>query len=167
MFKNLEALHAWTDSRLAERSARRRCPVTGTTVAEAWDHERTLLTPLPETWPEPFDIVVDRPVSHDALVNFEGRQYSVPFRFADQTVEVRGLANSAQILKGCKVITSHPRGTEGWSRTTATMRATDSTDRVVAPPQPGRQGRCLQELPRFRWRGAQWTSMPPLAEVAR
>ena len=85
VFKNLEALHAWTDSRLAERSARRRCPVTGTMVAEAWDHERTLLTPLPETWPEPFDIVVDRPVSHDALVNFEGRQYSVPFRFADQT----------------------------------------------------------------------------------
>ncbi len=35
----------------------------------------------------------------DCMVNFEGRQYSAPFRFARQEVEVRGLAGRVQILK--------------------------------------------------------------------
>jgi hypothetical protein len=39
---------------------------------------------------EPFDLVVRRPVGIDCLVSFEGRQYSVPFRFVGQEVEVRG-----------------------------------------------------------------------------
>src|SRR3712207_7180898 len=50
------------------------------------------LTRLPETLPEPFDVVAVRVVGIDALVSFEGRQYSVPFRFAGERVEVRGCA---------------------------------------------------------------------------
>jgi hypothetical protein len=33
------------------------------------------------------------------MVSFEGRRYSVPFRFVRQEVEVRGLAGRVQILK--------------------------------------------------------------------
>ena len=97
-FETLEALQAWTDLRLTERATRRRCPVTGGPVAAAWERERILLTPLPETCPEPFDVVVDRPVGIDGLVNFEGRHYRVPFRYVRQRVEVRGLAGHVQIL---------------------------------------------------------------------
>ena len=78
-FDSLEDLQAWTDARLEERAMHLRCPATGTSVAEAWEQERRLLTPLPETLPEPFDIVVRRPVGVDCMVSFEGRQYSVPF----------------------------------------------------------------------------------------
>ena len=70
-----------------------------------------MLTPLYETLPEPFDVVVRRPVGIDCMVNFEGRQYSVPFRFARQEVEVRGLAGRVQILKDNAVIAEHTRPT--------------------------------------------------------
>ena len=36
-------------------------PVTGTPIAEAWEQERRLLTPLPAAMPDPFDVVVYRP----------------------------------------------------------------------------------------------------------
>ena len=97
-FEGLEALQCWTDLRIDARAARLRCPATGTSVAEAWQRERVLLTPLPETLPEPFDLVRNCRVGDDCLVNFEGRQYSVPFGFARQVVEVRGLASDVQCL---------------------------------------------------------------------
>ena len=58
-------------------------------MAEAWASEKRYLTRLPETLPEPFDVVAVRVVGMDALVAFEGRQYSVPFRFVGERVEVR------------------------------------------------------------------------------
>lgn len=79
-FESLEHLQAETDKRLTARNGRLRCPLTGTSIAEAWEQERRLLTPLPETLPDPFDVVVRRQVGIDCLVSFEGRQYSVPFR---------------------------------------------------------------------------------------
>lgn len=78
---SFEDLQVWVDARLEERAHHLRCPATSTSVAEAWEQERRLLTPLPEMLPEPFDIVVRRPVGPDCMVNFEGRQYSVSFRF--------------------------------------------------------------------------------------
>ena len=55
------------------------CPVTGTSVREAWEAERELLQPLP-TMAEPFDRGGDAGrCSRDCLVSFEGRRYSVPF----------------------------------------------------------------------------------------
>jgi hypothetical protein len=98
-FDSLEHLQAATDARLAERAQRLRCPITGTPIAEAWARERRLLTPLPETLPDPFDVVVRRPVGIDCMVSFEGRRYSVPFRFVGQEVEIRGLAGRVQFLK--------------------------------------------------------------------
>ena len=74
---------------MSARSAERRCPATGTAVAEAWAEERRLLMPLTETAPEPFDLVAARRVGRDGLVAFEGQQYSVPFGLIGETVEVR------------------------------------------------------------------------------
>jgi hypothetical protein len=54
---------------------------------------------VPETAPEPFDLAVARVVGRDGLVAFEGRQYSVPFRFVGERVEVRGIAGAVQVLK--------------------------------------------------------------------
>ena len=48
-----------------------------------------LIVTLP-VLPQPFDHVATRPVGSDALVHFEGRQYSVPFAYLGQHVEIRG-----------------------------------------------------------------------------
>ena len=124
VFDSIEALQTWTDARVEDRAHRLSCPATGTSIAEAWETERRLLTALPETLPfggrsfrrkarrpaSPFDVVVRRPVGIDCMVSFEGRRYSVPFRFVRQEVEVRGLAGRVLILKDCAVIADHPRG---------------------------------------------------------
>jgi hypothetical protein len=145
-FADLAELQAWTDGRIAARAAERRCPATGTSVAEAWARERPLLTPLPETAPEPFDVVVARTVGRDGLVAFEGRQYSVPFHLAGETVEVRGVAGAVQVLKACRVVALHPRGTE--RRLLVDQRHYDGpgTARVIAPPPLGRMGARMREL---------------------
>jgi hypothetical protein len=140
VFDSLEALQAWTDARLEARAERLRCPATGTSVAEAWQTERQLLTPLPETLPEPFDIVVRRAVGIDCLIAFGGRRYSVPFRYARQEVEVRGLAGRVQILKDCAVIAEHPRGGAALIVTDDAHCEGCSTDRVIAPQPLGRPG---------------------------
>ena len=85
------------DQRAEELHSRRRCPATGTTVAEALVRERPLLQPVPAIR-EPFDVVVARRVSRDCLVSFEGRRYSVPFAWVHRLVEVRGTAQAVVIL---------------------------------------------------------------------
>lgn len=152
-FEDLEALQRWTDAQIDARSARLRCPATGTSVAEAWAQERALLTPLPETLPEPFDLVRDCRVGDDGLVHFEGRQYSVLFRFVRQVVEVRGLARHVQCLKDCEEIARHPRNTAARLLVNDSHYEGTSTAQVIAPPPLGRMGRRLQEL----------TAIPPAA----
>lgn len=61
-FESLEHLQSFTVARLGDRVAHLRCPIKGSSVAAAWDEERQLLTALPEALPEPFDVVVRRPV---------------------------------------------------------------------------------------------------------
>ena len=166
-FASLVALQAWTDRRLTDRATRRRCPVTGSSVAAAWERERVLLTPLPETRPEPFDVVVDRPVGIDGLVNFEGRHYSVPFRYVRQRVEVRGLAGHVEIRTGGAVVATHPRGTAARLVTDPAHYEGASTGRVVAPPPLGRLGRRLQELAAAPVARRSVDLYAALAEVAR
>ena len=98
------------DTRAAELHERRRCPATGTSVAEALLIERPLLLPVPAMH-EPFDVVVARRVSRDCLVSFEGRRYSVPFAWVDRLVEVRGTAQAVVILGEGGELARHPRGT--------------------------------------------------------
>ena len=166
-FADLAALQAWTDERLAALAAERRCPASGTSVAAAWAREKALLTPMPEPLPEPFDVVVMRPVGRDGLVCFEGRQYSVPFRLVGETVEIRGVAGAVQILKACDEVARHPRGTE--RRLVIDQRHYDGpgTERVIAPPPLGRMGLRLQELAQAPVAQRSIELYAALAEVAR
>ena len=164
---SLEELQAETDRRFEARAQKLRCPATGTSVAEAWRRERERLTPLPDPLIEPFDIVVRRPVGLDCLVSFEGRRYSVPFRFVRQEVEVRGLANRVLFMKNCAPIANHPRGTEA-------LIVIDEAHfeghggGLVLPPLPlGRMGRRLQEIARLPVQQRSIEIYAQLAEVAR
>lgn len=145
-FASIEELQAWTDERIDARARERRCPATGTTVAEAWNAEKRLLTPLPDPLPVPFDIAVSRRVGIDGLISFEGRQYSVPFRLIGETVEVRGIAGAVQVLKSCEVVAEHPRGTAARLLIDQAHYDGPSDERVIAPPPLGRMGRKVQEL---------------------
>ena len=145
-FRDLSALQEWTDRRLEALSHERRCPATGSSVAEAWQDEVVRLTLLPETLPDPFDAVATRRVGVDGLVAFEGRQYSVPFRFVGQDVEVRGAASTVQILKACATVAVHPRRTAALLVIDQAHYDGPSTDRVSAPPPLGRMGARIQEL---------------------
>jgi transposase len=145
-FATIEELQAWTDEQIAARDHDRRCPATGTTVAEAWEAEKRLLTPLPDPLPVPFDVAVSRKVGIDGLVSFEGRQYSVPFHLIGKTVEVRGIAGAVQVLKSCEIVAQHPRGTDARLLIDQAHYDGESDDRVIAPPPLGRMGRKIQEL---------------------
>ena len=167
VFDSLEALQAATDARLEERAGRLRCPTTGTSIAEAWEQERRLLTPLPETLAEPFDVVMRRPVGIDCLVSFEGRQYSVPFRFVGQEVEVRGLAEHVQILKDAAVVAMHARHTAQLILRDEAHYEGEDTERVRAPMPLGRMGRRLAEIAASNVQHRSIDLYARLAEVAR
>ena len=85
-------------------------------------------------------------VAIDATVSFEGRTYSVPFRFAGQVVEVRGCAAAVQVWAEGEVVASHPRHTRGRIVIDPAHYEGPSTERVVAPVPLGRMGKRLQEL---------------------
>lgn len=106
---SLAGLQAALDARAVERAAQRSCPITGTTVASAHAAETAYLRPLIAH--EPFDCVVARRVSRDALVSFEGRRYSVPFAWLGHTVELRGTADAVVIVAGGTEVARHPRRT--------------------------------------------------------
>jgi hypothetical protein len=166
-FESLEHLQAVTDARLEDRSRRLRSPLTGTPIADAWEQERRLLTPLPETLPEPFDVVVRRPVAVDCMVSFEGRRYSVPFGLVGRDVEVRGLAGRVQVLKDAAVVAEHPRGTDALLLRDEAHYEGKDTDRVRAPMPLGRMGRRLQEIAASNVQHRSIDLYARLAEVAR
>lgn len=146
VWRDLEELQAFSDAQ-AERDAHRlRCPATGRTVYETWQSERLLLTPLPEPLWEPFDLVVTRTVSLDALVAFEGRHYSVPFAFCGLSVEVRGCTSTVEIWHEAQIIAVHERRSEARLVIDPRHYEGRTTDRVQAPPPLGRLGRRMLEL---------------------
>ena len=108
-----------------------------------------------------------RTVGRDGLVAFEGRQYSVPFPLVGETVEVRGIAGAVQVLKACRVVALHPRGTE--RRLLVDQRHYDGpgTGRVIAPPPLGRMGARMQELAAAPVARRSIDLYAALAEVAR
>jgi Mu transposase, C-terminal domain len=110
-FESLEELQAHTDAKVAEAALRRRCPATGTPVAQAWEAERERLR-SPEHLPEVFDVVLTRRVQKDCTVHFEGRVYSVPFYLAWGDVEVRGGPGVVSFWHEGVQVAEHPRGTE-------------------------------------------------------
>ena len=142
---DIEELQAATDELMIELAQRRTCPATGTSILEAYEQERRTLAPLPML-PEPFDVAVQRSVSDDCLVSFEGRRYSVPFRFVGERVEVRGCAECVQVLAEGRVQIEHPRHTAERLLIDPSCYEGESTRQVVAPPPLGRLGARLQEI---------------------
>lgn len=144
-FKDLEELQEWTDQRLEEQASRRICPATGKTVQESWEREKAFLQPLP-ILPSVFDVAVRRPVHRDCTVNFESRTYSVPFRLVEEEVEVRGCAETVQIVHEGEVVAEHRRHTEALLVLDPRHYDGPGDDRVAAPTPLGRMGRKLQEI---------------------
>ena len=167
VWDDLAELQRWTDERLDGLADARICPATGSSVTAAFAQERPLLTRLPETRSEPFDVVALRPVGIDGLVAFEGRHYSVPFRFVGERVEVRGCAGKVQIVKDCAVVAEHPRATATRLVIDQAHYQGPNTDRVIAPPPLGRLGAKLQELAMVPVARRSIDLYAALAEVAR
>ncbi len=143
-----------TRSQLHERG---KCPVTGTTIAEAFAAEQRVLQPVPAMH-EPFDCVVARRVSRECLVSFEGRRYSVPFAAVGRTVEVRGTAAHVVILTEGRELARHPRHTAARLVLTPAHYEGTSTPMVRAPTTLGR---------RARLQLGTWAGLPTPATVSR
>jgi transposase len=114
VFASLEELQRYTDEMMQRESVVRKCPVTGESVQVTWLKERELLRPLPATMPEPFDLIKQVQVHKDCTIRFEGKTLSVPFRYAFQTVEVRGCSQVIQIVdpKNGQIVQEFPRNSQ-------------------------------------------------------
>jgi len=166
-YEALEELQAESDASLEAWAKRSRCPVTGRPVWDTWEEERAHLQPLPPVMPEPFDTVVQREVHRDGLVNFEGRQYAVPFGKVGLTVEVRGCAGKVQIYHGEKLLKEYARRTEARLLIDPSCYEGEGDDRVLAPQPLGRMGRKLQEIYEMPVEQRPLDLYAELAEVAR
>lgn len=165
-WESLTELQAFTDARLAEGARRRRCPATGESIHDSWLAEKRHLAPLGHL-PEPFDKAVTRTVSPDCLVSFEGRQYSVPFRWVGQAVEVRGCCQSVQIIGQNTVLAEHPRHTRRRLLIDSDHYEGPSSERIIAPLPLGAMGRRLQELASIPVEQRPLDLYAALTEVAR
>ncbi len=166
-WQDLNELQAFSDACLEVESHRRRCPATGASVFESWQAERCVLTPLPDPLWEPFDKVATRFVSRDALVAFEGRQYNVPFAYAGLEVEVRGCAETVQVLYQSQILAVHPRHTAALLVIDPRYYEGPSTERVQAPTPLGKMGRRMLELASEPVARRSIDYYQALAEVAR
>jgi len=145
-WRDLCELQAATDAAVQKSAEKRLCPATGASVWESFQAEQRLLTPLPALLPEPFDLVGQRRVGRDATVAFEGRTYSVPFRFADQVVELRGCAATVQVWAEGGVVAEHARATRARIVLDPRHYEGESTARVAAPVPLGRMAHRLAEI---------------------
>lgn len=137
---DLVSLQWALDERAGRLAERLRCPITGTSVAEAHQAERFVLQPVPAMG-EPFDVVVARRVSRDCLVSFEGRRYSVPFAWVGREVEVMGTLTAVVIRAAGAEIARHPRHTRRLLVVEPDHYEGDSTERVVRPTPLGQRAR--------------------------
>ena len=165
-FDGLEHLQDWTDGRLKRWSHRTTCPATGASVWDSWRRELPYLIPLP-LLPEPFDLVVTRPVHKDCMVHFENHQYPVPFAYVGQRVEVRGCAEVVQIVADNAIVRQYPRHTDERILIDTTCYDGPSTDRVMAPTPLGKMGRRLQEIYEMPVQVRPMDLYAALAEVSR
>jgi len=154
-FISLADLNSAALERIHARAKKLINPVTGDTVHDTWLAEREVLQALPEPLPIPFDVQVSRMVGRDCLINFEGRQYAVPYALAGRMVQVRGAVGSVQIIVDHQVVQEYPRGTKACllidqacyepavvSKTR--LPNSGSIEPSVLPPSPlGRIGRAI------------------------
>ena len=147
-FASLADLQAHTDQRLDRDVKTRKCPVTGKSVLETWQDEAKLLRPLPATLPEPFDLIRTCAVHKDSTIRFEGRTYTVPFRYAYGSVEVRGCSGFIQIVdrKDGQVVKKYPRKTEQLLLVDPDCYEGQATLRLTTPRPLGKMARKLEEI---------------------
>jgi len=165
-WQSVEELQWWTDERIERWSKRTVCPATGKTVWESWQDELAFLAPLP-ILPEPFDVVVTRPVYRDCTVRFEGRTYAVPFAYVGDRVEVRGCAGKVQILAEGRVVQEYPRHTAERILLDPSCYEGEATERTRPPVPLGKMGQRLQELWELPVQQRPVDLYAALAEVAR
>lgn len=165
-WESLEELQAERDAARLREAHQRRCPATGSSVFEAFEAERPHLGILPSL-PEPFDLVATRRVGVDCTVSFEGRSYSVPFRFAGQSVEIRGGAQDVLVLAGGAIVARHPRRSDARILIDPSHYDGEATDRILPPPPLGRMGRRLLEIAALEPQQRPMDLYVALAEVAR
>ena len=139
-WSSVESFQSALDVRSEELHRARRCPATGTLVSEALAAERGVLQELPQVH-EPFDCVVARRVSRDCLVSFEGRRYSVPFRWVGRVVEVRGVARHVVVLAEGREVARHERHTARRLLLSSEHYEGESTRGVRAPTPLGARAR--------------------------
>ncbi len=144
-FDGIEHLQDWTDRRLIQWAEKAICPATGKSVRASWEAEQTRLRKV-DGYPQPFDVVVSRPVGKDCLVNFEGRSYSVPFRYVGRLVEIRGCSRTVQIWADGRLQREYPRRSNERILLDQSCFEGEATDRVLPPLPLGRMGRKLQEI---------------------
>jgi len=167
VYDSLEELQAETDASLDAWARRSLCPVTGQSVMETWERELAYLQPLPPMLPEPFDVVVQRQVQCDGLVNFEGRQYGVSFRQVGRLVEVRGCVDKVQLWHGGQLLQEYPRHSEARLLIDPSCYEGEGDERVLAPQPLGKMGRRLQEIYEMPVEQRPMDLYAALAEVAR
>jgi transposase len=165
-WESWEELQSYTDRRMVDEAERRLCPATGTPVIEAWNAEKRYLGAVP-LLPEPFDVALMRRVGHDCTVAFEGRRYSVPYRWMDQRVEVRGCAQVVQVYAGGAIVAEHPRASRERIVIDPSHYEADPDTRVGMPMPLGRMGRRLQEIAALSPQQRPLDLYAALAEVAR
>ncbi len=165
-WKDVDELQCWSDVRVERWAKRSLCPATGKTIWESWQEEIPFLGPLP-ILPEPFDVVVTRPVNVDCTVRFEGRNYPVPFRYVGTRVEVRGCAGKVQLLAEGGVVREYPRHTRELILIDPSCYEGEATERVLPPLPLGRMGRRLQEILEMPVERRPVDLYAALAEVAR
>ena len=165
-WEDVEELQSWTDVRVERWAKQSVCPATGKTVWESWQEEIPFLGELP-ILPEPFDVVVTRPVNPDCTVRFEGRSYPVPFCYVGTRVEVRGCAGQVQVLAEGRVVREYPRHTQELILVDPSCYEGDPTERVLPPLPLGRMGRRLQEILEMPVERRPLDLYAALAEVAR
>src|SRR5947209_19058943 len=93
--------------------------------------------------------------------------YSVPFRHVGERVEIRGCAGTVQILKDCRIVATHPRGTSERLVIQPGHYEGPNTTRVIAPPPLGRMGAKMMELATASVAYRSIDIYAALAEVAR
>jgi transposase len=165
-FDGIEDLQEKSDASVTRWSERAICPATGKSVRESWEAECELLRPLP-LLPEPFDVAVMRPVHKDCMVNFEQRQYTVPFEHVGRHVEVRGCAGKVQIFADHALVREYPRHTEQRVLIDDSCYEARPSARAIAPPPLGRMGRKLAEIYAMPVETRPLDLYAALAEVAR
>jgi Mu transposase, C-terminal domain len=137
---SLDELGWLLDAKSLRLMDRLTCPVTGSSVTEAFRAEQQSLQPVP-TMAEPFDVVVTRRVSRDCLVSFEGRRYSVPFAWVGRQVDIWGTLRHVVIRSAQGEIARHERGTKARLLIESDHYEGPSTDRVERPTPLGRRAR--------------------------